>query len=229
MANRQAQEEKLQVKYYPIVLDGELLIMQISSFPSVRGFSSLGMICRGSNALALTKIQPGFRVQNINFSPPFQRKILIIAFVTGFWRTSIPKDWIWMNRESYILVTNWKGNTCWILFCVLPKQWIKLQFCAICIHHKEVYSWEDRLLFTLETARVVIFASVHHMWTKGNVISAINLCYQEAEKEVNRLSRYKRQLDNTNSRLESELEEARKLITARDQVSERMVMGLCLI
>ena len=84
VANRQAQEEKLQVKYYPIVLDGELLIMQISSFPSVRGFSSLGMICRGSNALALTKIQPGFRVQNINFSPPFQRKILIIAFVTGF-------------------------------------------------------------------------------------------------------------------------------------------------
>ena len=71
--------------------------------------------------------------------------------------------------------------------------------------------------------RTLIFASVHHMWTKGNVISAINLYYQEAEKEVNRLSRYKRQLDNTNSRLESELEEARKLLTARDQVSERMV------
>ena len=80
-----------------------------------------------------------------------------------------------------------------------------------------------RLMFTLETVRALIFASVHHMWTKGNVISAINLCYQEAEKEVNRLSRYKRQLDNRNSRLESELEEARKLITARDQVSERMV------
>ena len=40
---------------------------------------------------------------------------------------------------------------------------------------------------------------------------------------MNRLSRYKRQLDNTNSRLESELEEARKLITSRDHVSERMV------
>ena len=51
----------------------------------------------------------------------------------------------------------------------------------------------------------------------------MNLCHQEAEKEVNRLSRYKRQLDNTNSKLESELEEARKLITSRDQVSERMV------
>lgn len=51
----------------------------------------------------------------------------------------------------------------------------------------------------------------------------MNMCYQEAEKEVNTLSRYKRQLDNTNSRLESELEEARKLITSRDQVSERMV------
>ena len=56
VANRQAQEEKLQVKYCPIVLDGELLIMQISSFPSVRDFSSLGMICPGSNALALSKI-----------------------------------------------------------------------------------------------------------------------------------------------------------------------------
>ena len=51
----------------------------------------------------------------------------------------------------------------------------------------------------------------------------MNLCHQEAEKEVNRLSRYKRQLDNTNSKLESELEEARKLITSRDQVSERMI------
>lgn len=51
----------------------------------------------------------------------------------------------------------------------------------------------------------------------------MNLCHQEAEKEVNRLSRYKRQLDNTNSKLESELEEARKLITSRDQVSERKV------
>ena len=51
----------------------------------------------------------------------------------------------------------------------------------------------------------------------------MNLYYQEAEKEVNSLSRYKRQLDSTNSRLESELEEARKLITSRDQVSERMV------
>ena len=56
VANRQAQEEKLQVKYCPIILDGELLIMQISSFPSVRGFSSLGMICPVSNALALSKI-----------------------------------------------------------------------------------------------------------------------------------------------------------------------------
>ena len=51
----------------------------------------------------------------------------------------------------------------------------------------------------------------------------MNLCYQEAEKEVNSLLRYKRQLDSTNGRLESELEEARKLITSRDQVSERMV------
>ena len=41
VANRKAQEEKLQVKYSPKILDGELLIMQISSFPSVRGFSSL--------------------------------------------------------------------------------------------------------------------------------------------------------------------------------------------
>lgn len=56
VANRQAQEEKLQVKYCPIILDGELLIMQISSFPSVRGFSSEGMICPGSNALALSDI-----------------------------------------------------------------------------------------------------------------------------------------------------------------------------
>ena len=144
VANRQAQEEKLQVKYCPIILDGELLIMQISSFPSVRGFSSEGMICPGSNALALSDISAGFRVQNTYFSPLFQRKIIIIAFFTGVWRTSMPKNGIWMNRESYILLTNWKGNTCWILFCVLPKQWIKVQFCAICIYYKEVYSWEDR-------------------------------------------------------------------------------------
>ena len=34
------------------------------------------------------------------------------------------------------------------------------------------------------------------------------------------LSRYKRQLENTNSRLESELEETKKLMASRDQVSE---------
>lgn len=35
------------------------------------------------------------------------------------------------------------------------------------------------------------------------------------------LSRYKRQLENTNSRLESELEETKKLMASRDQVSEQ--------
>lgn len=34
------------------------------------------------------------------------------------------------------------------------------------------------------------------------------------------LSRYKRQLENTNSRLESELEETKKLMASRDQVSQ---------
>lgn len=34
------------------------------------------------------------------------------------------------------------------------------------------------------------------------------------------LSRYKRQLENTNSRLESELEETKKLMASRDQVSD---------
>lgn len=42
---------------------------------------------------------------------------------------------------------------------------------------------------------------------------------QETEKEVETLSRYKRQLENTNSRLESELEETKKLMASRDQVS----------
>lgn len=45
-------------------------------------------------------------------------------------------------------------------------------------------------------------------------------CYQETEKEVETLSRYKRQLENTNSRLESELEETKKLMASRDQVSQ---------
>ncbi|CAH3013773.1 unnamed protein product [Porites evermanni] len=49
---------------------------------------------------------------------------------------------------------------------------------------------------------------------------------QEADKEVNRLSRYKRQVDSTNSRLESELEEARKLITSRDQKIDSLT-GRC--
>lgn len=42
--------------------------------------------------------------------------------------------------------------------------------------------------------------------------------FQETEKEVETLSRYKRQLENTNSRLESELEETKKLMASRDQV-----------
>lgn len=41
---------------------------------------------------------------------------------------------------------------------------------------------------------------------------------QEAEKEVDTLTRYKRQLHNTNSRLENEMEETKKLLVARDQV-----------
>ena len=40
------------------------------------------------------------------------------------------------------------------------------------------------------------------------------------------LSRYKRQLENTNSRLESELEEANKLMASRDQVSPDGCKGI---
>ena len=40
------------------------------------------------------------------------------------------------------------------------------------------------------------------------------------EKELDTLSRYKRQLENTNSRLESELQETKKLMASRDQVSK---------
>ena len=35
------------------------------------------------------------------------------------------------------------------------------------------------------------------------------------------LSRYKRQLENTNSRLETELEETKKLVATRDHVSKK--------
>lgn len=41
---------------------------------------------------------------------------------------------------------------------------------------------------------------------------------QDAEKEVDTLTRYKRQLHNTNSRLEKEMEETKKLLVTRDQV-----------
>lgn len=40
---------------------------------------------------------------------------------------------------------------------------------------------------------------------------------QEAEKEMDTLSRYKKQLQNTNNRLESELEETKKLLASREQ------------
>ena len=43
--------------------------------------------------------------------------------------------------------------------------------------------------------------------------------YQEMEKEIDTLSRYKRKIENTNNRLESELEETKKLMASRDQVS----------
>lgn len=39
------------------------------------------------------------------------------------------------------------------------------------------------------------------------------------EKEIDTLSRYKRKIENTNNRLESELEETKKLMVSRDQVS----------
>lgn len=39
------------------------------------------------------------------------------------------------------------------------------------------------------------------------------------EKEIDTLSRYKRKIENTNNRLESELEETKKLMASRDQVS----------
>ena len=47
----------------------------------------------------------------------------------------------------------------------------------------------------------------------------IHCLHQEAEKEVDILSRYKKQLQNTNSRLETELEETKKHLASRDQVS----------
>lgn len=40
---------------------------------------------------------------------------------------------------------------------------------------------------------------------------------QEMEKEIDTLSRYKRKIENTNNRLESELEETKKLMASRDQ------------
>lgn len=40
------------------------------------------------------------------------------------------------------------------------------------------------------------------------------------EKEIDTLSRYKRKIENTNNRLESELGETKKLMASRDQVSE---------
>lgn len=49
---------------------------------------------------------------------------------------------------------------------------------------------------------------------------------QETEKEVDTLSRYKRQLENTNSRLESELEETKKLMASRDQKIDALT-GRC--
>ncbi|XP_015770493.1 PREDICTED: citron Rho-interacting kinase-like [Acropora digitifera] len=49
---------------------------------------------------------------------------------------------------------------------------------------------------------------------------------QEAEKEVDTLTRYKRQLHNTNSRLEKEMEETKKLLVARDQKID-LLNGRC--
>ena len=46
----------------------------------------------------------------------------------------------------------------------------------------------------------------------------MNGFYQEAQKEVDTLSRYKKQLHSTNSRLENELEETKKLLASREQV-----------
>lgn len=57
----------------------------------------------------------------------------------------------------------------------------------------------------------------------SNLFISCRLClryHQETEKEIETLSRYKKQLENTNSRLESELEETKKLMASRDQVSQ---------
>lgn len=62
----------------------------------------------------------------------------------------------------------------------------------------------------------LLFACLYFLF----LFSWIHCWYQEAEKEMDTLSRYKKQLQNTNNRLESELEETKKLLASREQVSE---------
>lgn len=85
---------------------------------------------------------------------------------------------------------------------------------------------EEKLQVTFGLTSPPCVVNIHSIQSKSGLFNFfifhdLYLQYhQETEKEVETLSRYKKQLQNTNSRLESELEETKKLMTSRDQVSQ---------